>query len=119
MSVFHHIASNPRLPIWEGVRAQAVEGQRITLALVELDPNILLPEHVHENEQVGTIVRGTMAFTIGGETRELGPGAAWTILSGVPHSVQVGPEGCTVIESFSPIRSDWHSVQPLEDEALR
>jgi unsaturated pyranuronate lyase len=112
MTAFHDISNNPRLPIWDGVHAQAIEGERITLALVELQPNILLPEHQHENEQVGTIVQGSMAFTIGGETRELGPGAAWTILSNVPHSVQVGPEGCTVIESFAPIRSDWHAIKP-------
>ena len=46
------------------------------------------------------VVVGTVHFTIDGETRELGPGGTWRILSNLPHDVKVGPEGATVIDVF-------------------
>ena len=53
------------------------------------------------------VVVGTVHFTIDGETRELGPGGTWRILSNQPHDVKVGPEGATVIDVFAPTRDDW------------
>jgi quercetin dioxygenase-like cupin family protein len=55
--------------VWDGVAARAVEGERITLALVELDPSAHVPEHRHPNEQLGMVIRGTVRFRIGTEER--------------------------------------------------
>ena len=52
-----------------------------------------MPEHQHPNEQTGILIRGSLTFTIGGETRELRPGATWVIPGNVPHSVRSGPDG--------------------------
>ena len=35
----------------------------------------------HENEQLGMVITGSVTFTIGDETRELGPGGTWRIPS--------------------------------------
>jgi quercetin dioxygenase-like cupin family protein len=94
--------------LMEGLRARPVSGERITLAVVELDPGIAMPEHRHPNEQVGVVVRGEFTFTIGGETRLRKPGDLWVIPARVPHSVdRAGDAGCTLVESFSPPRDDW------------
>jgi quercetin dioxygenase-like cupin family protein len=82
----------------------------VTLALIELDPNAVVPEHSHENEQVGFLVRGSLTFTIGGETGEVVTGSSWRILANVPHSVVAGPEGASLIEVFSPPRHDWEAI---------
>jgi hypothetical protein len=34
------------------------------LSVVELEPEILVPEHTHENEQVGVLLSGSLLFTI-------------------------------------------------------
>lgn len=91
----------------EAVRARRIEGERLTLAIVELAPNAVVPEHRHDNEQIGMVIVGHVRFTIDGETRELGPGGTWRILSNLPHSVNVGPAGATVIDVFAPVREDW------------
>jgi len=92
----------------EGIRARPAHGDRITLAVVELDPGVRMPEHRHPNEQVGVVVRGEFTFTVGGETRVRRPGDMWVIPPDVPHSVEAtGAAGCTVVESFSPPRSEW------------
>lgn len=103
------IADQPLLEIWGGdaVRARRVEGERITFAVVELAPNAVVPEHRHENEQLGMVITGEMHFTIDGETRTLGPGGTWRILSNRPHDVVAGPEGAVVIDVFNPTRADW------------
>ena len=94
--------------IWgESVRARKVEGDRITLAVVELAPDAVVPEHRHPAEQVGIVIRGTVTFTIDDQTRELGPGGTWRIRSEHPHRVVAGRDGAVVIDVFSPPRHDW------------
>ena len=60
--------------IWGGAKARVVNGERITLAAIDLEPNSKVPEHHHENEQLGLVIQGSLVFTIGGERRELHAG---------------------------------------------
>ena len=114
------IAEYPLLEIWgEAVRARRVQGERITLAVVELAPNSAVPEHVHENEQLGICLTGSGTFTLDGETREIRPGSTWRILSNLPHSLVVGPEGAVVIDVFNPVRADWDDKTVLPDATPR
>ncbi|MEO7119377.1 MAG: cupin domain-containing protein [Candidatus Limnocylindrales bacterium] len=107
------IADVSPIDVWgEIVRARRIEGERITMAIVELAPNAVVPEHRHENEQIGIVIRGQMHFTLDGETRALGPGGTWRILTGVPHDAVAGPEGATVIDVFAPTRRDWDRFEP-------
>lgn len=99
------------LDVWgQDVRARRVQGESITLAVVELAPNAIVPEHRHVAEQLGIVLRGLMHFTLDGETRDLGPGGTWRILSNRPHNVQAGPDGAIVIDVFSPVRADWDAL---------
>ena len=84
-----------------------MQGERITLAVVELAADSLVPEHRHPNEQLGICLQGSGRFTIGDETREIRPGTTWRILADVPHSLMTGPEGAVVIDVFNPVREDW------------
>jgi quercetin dioxygenase-like cupin family protein len=101
-------------PIWDGVIARAVHGERLTLGVVELAPDAVVPEHRHDNEQLGLLIQGTLTFTIGEETRELGPGGTWRIPSNVPHTCVAGPEGAVAIDLFAPGRADWLEIEPGE-----
>lgn len=99
----------PPFDVWgESVRARKIEGERLTLAVVELAPEALVPEHRHESEQLGICIEGSITLTIDGETRELGPGGTWRILSNRPHIARAGPHGAIVIDVFAPTRSDWN-----------
>jgi quercetin dioxygenase-like cupin family protein len=115
MGNLENLADLPLLEIWgETVRARRVEGERITLAIVELAPNAVVPEHRHAAEQLGLVIRGRMHFTVDGETRDLGPGGTWRILGDRPHDVVAGPEGAVVIDVFTPVRSDWADRRIVE-----
>ena len=108
MSNLVDLAALGRFELWgEQVRARKVEGEQITLAVVELAPGAVVPEHRHPQEQLGMVITGTVRFTLDGETRDLEQGGTWRILSGRPHEVAAGPDGAVVIDVFSPVRDDW------------
>ena len=95
------------IQVWDGVVARRVQGDRLTLAVVELAPDSIVSEHRHPNEQCGLVIEGEVTFRIGDEERVLGPGGTWRILGDTPHSVVTGPGGAVVIDVFAPAREDW------------
>jgi quercetin dioxygenase-like cupin family protein len=113
VSAFAAIDDLTPLRIWDGVTGWAVEGERTTFAVLELEAGRTVPEHRHDNEQLGVLIAGSMRFRIGDETREIGPGDTWNIPGGVPHQVDVGPDGAIVAECFTPARADWADVERL------
>ena len=93
MTAFGDLLALEPLRIRDGVAARVVEGERATFAVIELDPESVVPEHAHDNEQLGVCLQGSMRMRIGDEVREVGPGSTWSIPSNVPHDVEVGPDG--------------------------
>jgi quercetin dioxygenase-like cupin family protein len=109
---FDELRALPPRRIWEGIHARLVNGERLSFAVVELDPGAVVASHQHEHEQLGLVIRGSMTFTIDGETREVGPGETWTIPSNVQHQAVAGREGAVVVDVFAPVREDWASLEP-------
>lgn len=108
MAALNDLATLPVLLMrGEAVRSRRVEGERITLAVFELDPGATVPMHDHPQEQIGICLSGSIRFRVGDEERELLPGGTWRIGSGVPHEATAGAGGAIAIEVFSPIRDDW------------
>jgi quercetin dioxygenase-like cupin family protein len=119
VSAFDDLAGLGPLPIWDGIAARVVEGEQLTLAVVELDPGAVAREHSHANEQLGIVLSGALTFRIGDETRELGPGAMYTIPSDLPHEATAGPDGAVVIDVFAPPRADWGALEQGEPRPPR
>ena len=89
------------------------------MGLIELDPGAVVPEHNHEQEQLGILLDGSLTFAIDGETQTVGPGGTWRILANVPHSVEAGADGAVAFEIFAPIRDDWNRIGSGERRAPR
>jgi quercetin dioxygenase-like cupin family protein len=119
VSAFDDLSEIVPLQIWAGVVGRAVAGNEATLVALELDPDTKVPEHQHVNEQTGILIRGTLTFTIGDETKALTPGATWVIPANVPHGVHAGPDGAFIIELFAPPRADWDRLERLEPSPPR
>jgi quercetin dioxygenase-like cupin family protein len=103
--------------VWDGVVARAVDGERVGFAVVELEPSTVVPEHSHENEQLGIVLRGSVSFRVGDEVRDLEAGGTWRIPPNVPHEVHAGQEGAVVLDVFSPVREDWKALERLGSQA--
>jgi quercetin dioxygenase-like cupin family protein len=114
MSAFADLARAAQLAVWEGVHARVVTGERISFALVELDPGAVVPEHSHPHEQVGILLQGRAEFVVAGERRLIEPGGSWCIPGDAPHEVTAGPDGAVVVECFSPTREDWAGLEPSD-----
>ena len=111
VTAFHDLASIAPQQLWSGYRARAVHGERLTLAVVEIEPGAELPEHRHVNEQLGMVLRGELRFRVGEEERTVGPGGIWRISSETPHAAAAGPGGAVVVDVFSPPRDDWSEIE--------
>ncbi|MEW5992356.1 MAG: cupin domain-containing protein [Chloroflexota bacterium] len=120
MSNLIDITDAPLLALWgETVRGRRIQGERLTLCVVELAPNAIVPEHRHEHEQLGMVITGEADFTVDGETRHLGPGGTWRCLSNRPHNVNAGPDGAVVLDIFTPTRDDWDDRAIIEGSVPR
>jgi unsaturated pyranuronate lyase len=119
VSAFAGLGSIDPQQIWDGVLARSVHGERITLAVVELDPGAVVAEHSHENEQLGIVLRGALDFRIGDDRRKVGPGGTWCIPANAPHEAIAGPEGAVVIDVFAPPREDFRELATLEHRPPR
>jgi quercetin dioxygenase-like cupin family protein len=119
VSAFRSVSSLELQRIWDGVHGRLVHGERITLGVVELDPDSIVPEHSHEHEQLGLCLAGSLRFRVGDETRELRAGQTWCIPSNVPHEVHVGTEGAVVIDVFTPTRDDWREAERVSERPPR
>lgn len=119
MSAFADLSSLDLQRIWDGVHARVVHGEQITLGVIELDPDSVVPEHRHENEQLGICLSGSLVFRVGDESRELVAGETWSIPGNVPHEVRVGPEGAVVVDVFVPPREDWRDAERVDGRTPR
>lgn len=114
MNVFQAVAKLKPTRIWDGVLARTLNGDRVTIGFVDIEPNVLVPEHQHENEQVGFVLRGSVTMTVEGQARELRVGETYTIASLLPHSAKAGADGVSVVDVFAPVRQDW-KTKPTVD----
>ena len=89
-----------------GIAARTFWGEKMLVSIVDLAPNMPLPAHSHPHEQVGTVLEGSLTFTIAGETKQLTRGQVFIVPGDVEHSAHTGPEGATVMDVFSPVRED-------------
>ncbi len=114
MSTFQPLGKIRPHVLREGVFARAVIGERMTLAVVDLEPNSAVPEHKHENEQLGFVLSGSVIMRIGSDKKELQAGDTYTIPSNVEHEATAGPDGATVVDVFAPLRADWAKLERLD-----
>jgi len=91
----------------EGIKARTFWGEKLMLALVDLEPNAVLPLHQHLHEQGGVVLEGEMTLTVGEESKTVRPGDLYLIPGDVPHSAKVGPLPTRVLDIFSPVREEY------------
>jgi quercetin dioxygenase-like cupin family protein len=93
-------------PIHPGVGIHAMGGDQVLLARATYEPGTRVKRHAHEaTEQLMLIVAGSVAMTIGDETRVLRVGDVAVVNRGVEHELH-SADGVTFIEALSPVPLD-------------
>jgi quercetin dioxygenase-like cupin family protein len=98
--------SGSRHLIFPGVELRAIAGSKLMLSVVRLEPESIVQDHSHPHEQMGILLEGKLEFTVGGQTRVLGPGDMWRIPGNVVHRVRA-VESSVAVDVFHPIRGDY------------
>ena len=104
---FYNVDSINEVTLVEGISARFVTGSRIMFSFVRLAPGAVMPDHNHPHEQLGYVVEGSIVLNIAGDERNLQPGDAYAIPGGVTHRAVGGPNGCLVLDAFSPPREEY------------
>jgi quercetin dioxygenase-like cupin family protein len=104
---FFSESDGARRELFPRVNAHIVWGSQLMLALVDLESHSEVAEHSHPHEQMGMVLEGHAEFTIGGETRVLGPGNMYWMPSGVPHKVVALDAPVRAIDVFNPPREEY------------
>ncbi|MBE3563742.1 MAG: cupin domain-containing protein [Hydrogenibacillus schlegelii] len=81
-------------------------GERLMIVRVEGPKGALAPRHAHPHEQMTLILSGRVRFRIGEDQRELGPGEAIHIPSGIEHEAELLTDS-VFIDIFHPVREDF------------
>ncbi len=103
-------AQKPWIQIVPGIKRQTIASGTLMYQMrAQLDAGSRLPEHQHPQEQVAHVLAGRMRLIVSGTPHELGPGDSFYLGSNVPHGVET-IEDTTVIDTFSPPRDDYLSL---------
>src|SRR5258708_27266586 len=94
------------------VSRQVLHGEKITMARLELKKGCIVPRHQHPNEQISTILAGSLLFHLEGKEVNLQAGESLLIPGNVPHSAEA-MEDCVAVDVFSPLPPDLvHRARP-------
>jgi quercetin dioxygenase-like cupin family protein len=94
----------------EGVELRIIPGKNMTMVFFRLQPGAEIPEHSHVNEQMGTVLKGSIELVVDKERKNINAGEAYRVPSGVMHSGKCGEAVSEILEVFSPSREDYHAL---------
>jgi quercetin dioxygenase-like cupin family protein len=99
----------------EGVEIRVVSGEKLSMVFYWIKPGTPIPEHAHPHEQIGTVLKGKIEFSVEGETKIVGPGEVYHVPSNALHSGKcLDSEAAEVIEVFSPPREDFNALPGMK-----
>ena len=100
---------------WENVKKEVLSekiwrkviwGERITMAQIFIAKDGVVPLHHHENEQISSVLEGTLKFELEGKEVVARKGEVLHIPPNAAHRV-LALEDSVALDVFSPIRVDW------------
>lgn len=104
MEPFRFIKEIEKKEIFPGVIGQYLgAGEQMNVMHWNFEDNVILPEHSHESEQFGYVIKGGFKVTIDGVTKLLQEGDSYFVPKNAKHSfTSVGET--EAIDVFSPIK---------------
>lgn len=87
-------------------RSVLSHGEHLMVVEVALKKGATVAAHAHPHEQISYMVRGSLRFTVDGESFVLNAGESCLIASGKTHAVEALSD-CLALDTFSPPREDF------------
>lgn len=80
-----------------GVEGATVHTPQLTAILYRYRPGSAWEEHAHPQDQITSVISGSIEFVVAGTPVRLRPGQTATIPGGTPHSARVPDTGATTL----------------------
>ena len=93
--------------IGDGIERQMIWGERLMICRLRFQPRVVTAVHAHPHEQITLVERGTVVFTIDGQTRTARAGDILHFPSHAAHGAAILDEEAVLIDIFSPIRDEF------------
>ncbi len=90
-----------------GVTTRIFAGEQAMLSVVTIAANGQGTLHHHPEEQWGVLLDGSAIRVQGAEEIPVQKGDFWRTPGGVSHTMRAGPDGCRVLDIFSPPRPEY------------
>jgi quercetin dioxygenase-like cupin family protein len=104
---YFSIAGLPSAEMLPGIGRRAVWLPGVMLTFFTFQPHSIVPEHQHPNEQITLVTRGSMRFTLAGETRILHSGDGACIPPHTIHGAVILDEPTEAVDAWNPPREDY------------
>jgi quercetin dioxygenase-like cupin family protein len=92
--------------VTEMISRKVISGERATLTQVYFKKGALVPQHVHQAEQMTYVLQGMLRYLVGTEDVVVREGEVLHVPSGVAHQAEA-LEDTFVLGVFSPPRHGW------------
>jgi quercetin dioxygenase-like cupin family protein len=93
---------------------QLFHSDSMMVSWLNMRSNAQFPLTFHESEEILMVLNGNVHFVFGNKMADLTPGDIVILPSNITHSATAGPEGCTLISIFHPIRIDY--LKKMEEQ---
>ena len=90
----------------ENIWRKVIWGEKITMAQLFIAKDGVVPLHQHENEQISSVLTGTIKVELEGKEIVVRQGDVLQIPPNAPHRV-VALEDTVDLDVFNPPRQDW------------
>jgi quercetin dioxygenase-like cupin family protein len=102
---FLHVDDLDALSVGTGLEFRPITTDAVMTNFVTFEPNVPTPIHHHVEQQIAIVLSGELTLTVGDETKVMRTGDCVVIPPNVPHGGGSGPEGCRVLDVFTPPRA--------------
>ncbi len=104
---FFTAADLPQVPMGPGVQRQVLaQGPDLMLVRVTFAQDAVGALHEHPHQQISYVESGQFEYTIGDETRVMGPGDSCLVPGHARHGVRCLAAGA-LLDAFTPRRDDF------------
>ena len=93
------------LIVLPGLEFRPVTTDTVMTNFVSFEPDAPAPMHHHIEQQIAIVLSGELTFTVGDETKVMHGGDCVVIPPNVRHGGVAGPDGCKVLDVFTPPRA--------------
>ena len=102
-----------------GANSRLVSGRNMQLSFISMDPNSIFPHHIHPEEQMMFVLRGTCEEILLDGKQAMKPDNVVRIPGNMVHGAEIGDLGCDAFDIFWPARPDYLEKERARMDAYR